>query len=321
MKIIFNILKTSKKLFLKLTSLLLIIIIFGGVLFAPYRVEKAEAVTAGLVGCVSGILSELGIKNVGSKVTSEVRNFASDRVPVSEKDILEQTTIIADKQTNLENKEFNLDSCVKGIAQEVIHQITSSIIDWINNGFEGSPTFISNPEAFFGDIADQTLGLFIEGAGLDFLCTPFKLDIQFGLRSIYRRDARVYCTPSRIAQVQGFTDKDFKDIGWDGWLELTTRNENNYYGSWVTANNDLNAAMNYRINKQIQELTWGSGFMSIKDEETGEINTPGSIIVRQADRALGSNLEELQLAKEFDDIIYALINQLTNQLITKGLRN
>jgi len=316
---------THFSLFLKHTLLtLLISSSIGGLFFSPYLFpqQKVNAQTDALAGCVGALLGGMGVDyagQVGDQITSEISGINS--VPVIDRSVLNQAIKTARNTSSLENKERYLDPCLKGIIKEIVHQLTNSIIAWINNGFEGSPTFISNPEGFFGDIADQTLGLFIEGAGLDFLCTPFKLDIQLQLRRTYRRDTRVYCTPSRIAQVQGFVDKPFSEVGWGGWLELTQNEENNVYGSWNRANTDLNDAVNYRINSKLNELAWGNGFLSVRDPETNQINTPGSIIVRQADRALGSNLEELQLADEFDDIINALINQLTSQLLTEGLRS
>lgn len=307
----------KKKTFLsKYTSALLIISIAGVTFFVPY--QKANAVGEGLASCVGRLLVEMGLSAIGTEITSAV----SGNVPVIDSANLRQTTVTADKTSTLAKKETVLDTCTKGVIKEIAEQLTRSIVNWINNGFEGGPTFVTNPGAFFGDMADQTVGAFIEGAGLDFLCTPFKLDIRLGLRNRYGQNSynRVYCTPMRIAQVQSYTSENFEDIGWDGWLDLTSHDENNAYGSWVQSNNDLNSAVSQRINTQIQELNWGNGFLSVKDAN-GDIQTPGSLIVGQADQVFGSNLRELELAKEFDDIIYALINQLTSQLLSTGLRN
>ena len=68
------------------------------------------------------------------------------------------------------------------MAQVVLQELTSSVVNWINSGFEGSPAFLTNPEGFFLDAADQATGAFIANAGpLSGLCSPFSLDIRLSL--------------------------------------------------------------------------------------------------------------------------------------------
>ncbi|MEO8637917.1 MAG: hypothetical protein ABI430_03390 [Candidatus Taylorbacteria bacterium] len=302
------------------TAFFLIVSIIGVSVLAPY--QKAEAVGSGVQGCISSLIIAIGIdklkQNIKGKVTGAIGGVLSNAVPISNAGI----DVTAEQTSDLREKELVQNTAIRKCINAFTQEITNSIVVWINNGFEGSPTFIENPGEFFGDLADQTAGFFIEGAGLDFLCSPFKLDIQIGLRNSYsgRDDYRSYCTPSRIAQVAKYTSDDFNDVGWDGWLDLTTHDENNVYGSWVSANNSMNNAINSRVNTELKKLDWGNGFHSITDSETGLITTPGSIIVKQADRALGSNLATLETAKEIDDILSALLNQLMNQVISKGLK-
>ncbi len=61
----------------------------------------------------------------------------------------------------LQTKECVLDGLVVSIREALIAALTQSIINWINNGFEGGPAFVTNLNGFLGTVADQTsLGVF-----------------------------------------------------------------------------------------------------------------------------------------------------------------
>lgn len=69
------------------------------------------------------------------------------------------------------------------IAHEVLHSLTSSVVNWINSGFNGSPAFLTNPEGYFMNLGDQVAGDLIGDAGplAKSLCTPFALNIRLGI--------------------------------------------------------------------------------------------------------------------------------------------
>lgn len=98
-------------------------------------------------------------------------------------------------------KSFTLDRIASMIAKRILHQMTVSIVNWINSGFEGSPAFLTNPESFFMDVGDQITGQFISETGvLSKLCTPFGLDIRLSLAlgQAQMMDQRYACTLSTI---------------------------------------------------------------------------------------------------------------------------
>ena len=50
-------------------------------------------------------------------------------------------------------KENCMDAIGYAIVRLLIKEVKESVLDWVNNGFEGSPAFLTDPEGFFGDIA------------------------------------------------------------------------------------------------------------------------------------------------------------------------
>ncbi|MFA6404637.1 MAG: hypothetical protein WCW03_01395 [Candidatus Paceibacterota bacterium] len=98
-------------------------------------------------------------------------------------------------------KSFTLDKIASMIAKRILHQMTISIVNWINSGFEGSPAFLTNPESFFMDVGDQITGQFISETGvLSKLCTPFGLDLRLSLAigQAQLMDKRYACTLSTV---------------------------------------------------------------------------------------------------------------------------
>lgn len=218
-------------------------------------------------------------------------------------------------------KECWLDSLGKALAKAVINELTTSVINWINNGFEGGPTFVTDPAGFFADIADQEFGRFIDGSALGFLCDPFRFQIQLGFLAQRNR----YRTPSRctitgiINNFENFTNGDFDEGGWTGWVSMTTVPVNSAHGSRFISEELLTARVSARQNNANITLGWGNGFKSILGRD-GKITTPGSLIDDQLKQTGSSFWRDLELGREFDDIIIALVNAGLTQIMNNGVR-
>lgn len=234
----------------------------------------------------------------------------------------------------------------KVIAKTLLHTFTQSIVNWINTGFEGSPSFITNPEGFLNDIADQTIGRVIEDIS-PLLCSPFRLDIKFalGLNMSLNTREEIHCRLTDvIANVRGAYDGFVAGTVGSGnlsnWIHIAGTPQNNPYGAYIATTNKLSASITSATGQQIKLLDWGKGFKSwrsckkwgpdIKEGnpprvvrkgaciEEGPIKTPGSIIQDQATGALGTTLRELEVADEIDEVVGALINQLLVKVMSAG---
>ncbi|MFA6554433.1 MAG: hypothetical protein WCS89_02900 [Candidatus Paceibacterota bacterium] len=183
-------------------------------------------------------------------------------------------------------KNFTLDKIATMIAKQILHQMTASVVNWINSGFKGSPAFLTNPEAFFLDVGDQITGAFLAGNGpLSSLCSPFVIDLSLSLAlgQTSMADQRYTCTLGRIIEAQkngpeiivngrsvrsssgsmnGFLGGDFNQGGWPAFIALTTEQQNNPYGATLAAQSDLRSRISARQNVIKADIQLGSGFMS-----------------------------------------------------------
>lgn len=275
-------------------------------------------------------------------------------------------------------KETVLDPIAYMAAQVLIRQLTQSIVEWINSGFNGNPSFIQDPGQFLTNTADRAAGEFILGSDLAFLCEPFEIGIRInlglnlGLSTSFRDSAG--CTMSDVLRnangsmkqaYYDFTSGDFiNGGGWDSWLEITTQPQNNQLGAMILAQNELDRRMEEKKHETELEAQWGSGVMSYKEctEETTDAEgnllaesrvyqgndltdpegitetrysgngaddiyvttncttvTPGSMINQQMQEATGSELKQLQLADEFNEIVGALANYMITSVMSDGL--
>jgi len=251
------------------------------------------------------------------------------------------TAVTAVETTALTTKENILDAVAFTLKEGIIAALTQSIVDWINNGFEGGPSFVTNLNQFLGEVADQTSLDFIEGGDLGFLCSPFALEIRLGL-AVQRQPfkERIRCSLGDVIDnADRFFSGDFSQGGWPAWFRVHSQIQNNPYGAYALSLGELEARISSRQSEETKLLEFGGGFFSkrkcveyktssVTNHATGEgtidteqcaqweIVTPGAQINDQLSRVLGSGFEELHLADEINEIVNALIAQLAQQALT-----
>ncbi|MDQ5955337.1 MAG: hypothetical protein QG621_340 [Patescibacteria group bacterium] len=245
-------------------------------------------------------------------------------------------------------------SCLtRNVAKMVLNQITNSVVNWINNGFNGSPAFVTNPNTFFANLADQAAGNYIRGSALSFLCSPFQLQIRIAVAQSYANRNANSCKLSQvIGNINGFMNGNFSAGGWQGFLAFTTVPTNNPYGAYAYGSLGMSAAITANINEQNRQLLQGNGFLDFKKktrcttsstradesayrsvrELSGgnggatqyeicdlQDTTPGHVIAQSLGATQNSTFTELDMAKSFDEIISALITQLVTRTLQSGL--
>ncbi|MEI6396548.1 MAG: hypothetical protein WCO48_00520 [Candidatus Taylorbacteria bacterium] len=179
-------------------------------------------------------------------------------------------------------KNFILDRLATAIANAILNQMTASVINWINNGFQGSPSFMTNPEDFFLDAADQVTGQFIAETGImSQLCSPFSINIRANLALGSAQSSRgsYACTlrtvvanakniPNNITlngqNIQGFMDGDFRQGGWVSFNSIMMDPQNDPFFAYHSAVGDIRAAVTTKKNAINLDLSAGAGFMSFK---------------------------------------------------------
>lgn len=219
----------------------------------------------------------------------------------------------------------------------------------------GSPAFVTNPTQFFNNIANQSAGHFIKGSALSFLCSPFQLQIKIAIAQSYaNRNSAFSCTLTKISRnIQNFMRGDFNAGGWPAMLSFTTAPTNNPYGAYIYANVGIAYTVQTAVGEQRRVLSLGNGFLDFKQKqkcrntptredasesksvtEIGDpegggsyevcdlvTTTPGWVIAGRLGATQDSTLDQLSLAKSFDEILTALISQLITRTLQGGLLN
>ena len=236
-------------------------------------------------------------------------------------------TAAAASTASLALKENVLDGIGWAIAKQMVSSMTRSLINWINSGFEGSPAFVTDLNAFLLDALDTAAGEYIKNLGGigEFICSPFKLDIQAALSVSYAQ-ARSGLPSGPTAPACKLTDIKTNiqgalsgNGGWGEWLQITNDPQNTEYGAFLEAQARLKIKIRNEAGEEKEVLGWGAGFMSKKicegiegsnGAEKCTISTPGNVIAEQFNFTLTAGQRSLIEADEINELIGALLNQL-----------
>lgn len=240
------------------------------------------------------------------------------------------TGLTAAGVTQLATKEI-VDGIAWSIAKNMVSQMTQSMINWINSGFQGDPAFITDLNGMLLNALDDVAGEYIQSLGGfgEFICSPFKLDVQAAL-SINYAQARSgmpsgpnACSLSDIgANIENFLAGATSD--WGEWAQVTSNPQNVPYGAYLEAEAKLNIRLVNEAGQELEVANWGDGFLSKKVCEGIEgkpadkgknckITTPGEVISKALTFQLSTGPQALIEADEINEIIGALINQIALQ--------
>jgi hypothetical protein len=189
-----------------------------------------------------------------------------------------------------------IDGIAMTAAQIVVDRMIQATVKWAQTGFEGNPSYVTDTQQFFTDIADGVAGEFImKDEHLGFLCSPFQANIRLSLAQQYYSPRQFQCT---ITGIKGNLDDfigDFSQGGWDTWFEVTQNPMNNPYGAYLEAKMEMDTRIAAAAGKQREELNWNQGFMSwsrcVETNPPAWIDSPSQVEVgRVSNPATGGNL-------------------------------
>ena len=152
--------------------------------------------------------------------------------------------------------------------------MTKSMVNWINSGFQGSPAFITDLNGMLLDALDTTAGEYIKSLGGigEFICSPFKLDVQVALQINYAQTrsgqasgpTTPMCKLTDIEDnIEGFLN-GIGDNGWQDWISITSNPQNTPYGAYLEAEAQLHAKLVNEAGQQLTIANWNQGFLSKK---------------------------------------------------------
>jgi len=282
------------------------------------ELQEIEAQTQGGGGILSGLDSIFGL------ISGETR---ANSVPIAK---------VQDTPGTFRDM---VDKAAWSVAKLLVHRITQDIVNLIRTGGQGgTPLFVQDWQGFLLDAADQASGVFLKELKLTQLCEPFgprlRLIFAGGRRPLQER---FRCTVSAIAgNLQNFFN-DFNNGGWQRWIELTQVN-NNPYGQYLGLLEEKEKREAIAAQAKLNEAVSGSGFLGIEDcekvdlrttdvddinivgEETPESVTvercktvsPGKYLENRLAKATNSDIEQLNIADSFNEIMIAAFQSLIN---------
>lgn len=246
-----------------------------------------------------------------------------------------QSTLSAVADTASWTKNNVLDGIAWSLAKATVSGMVSSLIDWVNSGFEGKPAFVEDLGGFLLNVADQEIGNVINDLGGigSFICAPFRLDVQIAVATQYAEyrggdaeQSAPSCTLTGIIDnIEGFISGVDPGNGLADWLTITaTPQTYTPYGAVLSAQATARARLINAQGEEIKLLEFGGGFLSQSvcqtiegtSEQDCSITTPGKIVQEALSFNLDSGRQSLVEADEINELIGALFGQLANKAIT-----
>ncbi len=292
---------------------------------ATVPVNDAAANTE--LGIIEGVLDDIAFET--TYISEELSSVGSVGEPL----------------LSLRKKEVGMIAGVPGLSWDNIAYIaagvaldaaTDSIVTWIRNGFQGQPGFITDPEAFLTDAADQATGAFfkefLSPEVYNFICSPFRIDLQIGLKSTNTYAQRMRCTLSTVlANAQNGVEfgSSIRNGDWGDWMSATLSMQNNPGGALLMSLDELSYRQDHARDTAKTESIFNAGFLSMKecveeyaDEWTGETicvkytaTSPGKWVSDTLSQATGIDMQRLGVADEIDEILTALITELLKSVL------
>ncbi len=162
------------------------------------------------------------------------------------------------------------EAVLKMIAKRILAAMTQATVNWINNGFHGSPLFLENPESFFKDIAKSVTKTLVDMIGYDDFRFPFGKQTALNVIASYKSQ---FETNAQYSLYKVLNNQDlikfrtnFNYGGWNGFLINTQYPQNNYLGFQNLVGESLGSQLAGTLQapaeKVRETLQQGLGFLS-----------------------------------------------------------
>jgi uncharacterized membrane protein YeaQ/YmgE (transglycosylase-associated protein family) len=217
---------------------------------------KAEAQT----NCVAGLFGAA----LGGVISGAAGAVIS--VPVQDASNLIQNTGTNASSFGSFVKDCIITPLLERLIMSLIQRFTADLVTWIESGFEGEPSFVSNPGRFLQNSADLAVGGLIEEIA-PWLCdsiTPFVIPaLAFRFSVSYHYQEELGCRLSDVIDnLQDFLSGTKGSFTWDNWAKLTTIPQNNAYGAYFGATAIIDQRVEKLLNLKKEQLNYGRGFLS-----------------------------------------------------------
>jgi hypothetical protein len=262
--------------------------------------SKASSEAAGDSIPVIGGLSK-AIGTIYAKIKVGGVEACKDKVQSMDPELLKKAIEEDERDAEIQMKEQCFDGIAIKLAKNQLTSMTRSAVNWVNSGYGGSPFFVQNmtnltnsiernvldtgidillspgnENPYARDFARSTIRGYQTGGGLGSNSSNFLSGLSSDLSSFitdpssYYTDDEQWQAQSTRTALQRAQDannsfaNDFSVGGWNGYLALTQRDQNNPLGFTMLASQKLADMQNEKITETNQELAQNNGFLSQK---------------------------------------------------------
>lgn len=210
-------------------------------------------------------------------------------------DIKASAEIISTSTASIDKNDTCLKSIGRMVTKMLLQKLTASTVEWINHGFNGKPTFLTNEGDFWGNIArNEVLQFGVEISNKTLF--PFGEDFMRAQAESMQRhfadNAQYSLDRILIDKNVGYTgaefSSDFSMGGWTAWGAMTQVPANNPLGFQLMASQELNNRLQGTVQSNAQnirdDIQRSMGFMSQK-----QCVDPYNLTQEENDMALAKN--------------------------------
>lgn len=272
--------------------------IFGGLQnVAGQAIGGAANAVGGAVGNIAGQAVGQAAGNLAGGALSGIAGGllggimgGGQAVPVNTVTINDYLKAHAAKTTGLPTagglfQSPSMDAIAYCLSNQVVEHTSEGAARWMNSGYGGNPTFIENPERFFGDIAQLETEKFIQEYSQK---QQFSSADRIALNRILQdQQQKLYQRPTTLNQQSG-SENVLQQLLIEG------DPNNSSIARYISASADLENRQAGAVEIAKIEAEYNDGFKSKKDPATGDVIVPGIIAKEQAVKRL--NLPEERLA-------------------------
>lgn len=234
-------------------------------------------------------------------------------------------------------KEQCLDKIAWLAAKYMIRKITDDLARWIRGGANGKPRFIQDFKKYLIDTADNAGGLLLEQIlgkeDAQLLCRPWRFQIVNDIFDKVKRGKFSFKAQCKVSEIiDNFEDfyEDFTNGGWSAFLTMALDDGSNPIGSYlmtlsekekreafVLKSGELEATINKGMLPGVCLQNFAGGVTSKNYCTKGRILTPGAAIEETIVNVFGTDLKQLELADEFNELIAAAFDAIRMRRLWK----
>lgn len=261
-------------------------------------------------------------------LATEVTTAVASDVPQTESAIMSQI------------KDFALDTVAKMVASGILQTMTTEVLTWATNGFNGNPFTVENQNDHMYNIkSGEIIRLYNEVSG-NANFGGFKNADSFGpLMNVVKDELRPFTEriEPTITEAEKIAFKnDFTKGGWDTYIKQADM-QNNPTGSRILITDELNKRISSRQHTEEQKLLQGAGIQAatkcvggfVSDPDTGfeyckqeVVSTAGKLVGEQITKSLSTAMDQTRESSSSGDmssIASTMLAGLLTDLIYKGL--